>query len=256
MRLHAHSVDAATGGFQPAYQPAHGIAPARGRHGVVVVVEFGIRVGFMGRLEGYLDEVFSDDAVEGRTPPTAVVFKSFVDDIPSAHLPLVTSHYGVDMAADACDELFACGGLAFLVGKEPWRGLRVPHQAVSHDALPVPSGKLHQFVGGLEREYAFRRLQGLGFHAVFGHDGIEVFPHDGDDPFLPSGRLPLVQTGTDEEMFSENVFQAVLGMDRQGHSQEAGDTDLFHEDYCFSFRRALRTLSSSCIFSLYSFVMG
>ena len=64
MALHADAIDAQALGFQFPHQSANSITLGNSRHGVVVVVKFGVGVGLMGCTEGNLDEFFTQQVVK------------------------------------------------------------------------------------------------------------------------------------------------------------------------------------------------
>jgi len=82
---------------------------------VVVVIQLGLRVGFVGPFEGQGQEFGADDARPvGRTQilrggglGIAAVVDGFVDDVPSLDAALVAAHHGHDVCLEALHQQLA-----------------------------------------------------------------------------------------------------------------------------------------------------
>ena len=238
--LHAHGVDAQALDLERVDKLAHGLALAGLGHGVVVVVELGVGVGLMGKLERLLDVVGADDAQIGSLAQGAVVLECLVHHVPAVDLSLVATHHGADVLVHAVEERLAGEGLALVVGEEPGGGLRVPHQGMAHDLEAVVVAPLHQAVGLGEVVLAGLRCQHLLLHTVLGHHRVEVLQHHLLRQRVGAAHLVGVHGHAHEEILSEHAleggrlrFRHPLAAREEG-CQGGGEKEyLFHTDGLF-----------------------
>src|ERR1035437_10132351 len=97
VRLRSYSIDATTSGLQIFDQLNDSLTFVRRFHIIVVVIQFHIRIGFVGKLESILDEIFTQNAEEFTFSVRAVVLKCFIDNIPTFYSSFVMSYNGIDV---------------------------------------------------------------------------------------------------------------------------------------------------------------
>ena len=80
-----------------AYQTAYSLTLASVEHIVVIVIEFCLRIGLMGILEGEGNKLLTQDLVELALTVRAILHDGFIHDIPSLDAPLVTPDNSTDV---------------------------------------------------------------------------------------------------------------------------------------------------------------
>src|SRR5690606_13937843 len=123
MFLHTNRVNFAVS-IQHFFHDSHDAISLR-RNGsiVIVVVELGTGVGFMGKLKCQFEKVFADNFVELALSPFSVIKNRFVDNIPSVNATSVTRYDGLDVAPHAFYKNVSGNILSALVHENPFRSL-------------------------------------------------------------------------------------------------------------------------------------
>ena len=197
---------------------------------VVVVVEPGGGIGFVGVLEGFGDVVLADDVQPGRFPQGAVLIDRFVDDVPAGDAALVAADDGPDVILHAGEQGFAGEGLARFVFKDPLRGLAVPDERVADHLHLILLAEGDELVGGLEVEGAGFGVDDFPLQDVFRGDGVELRGDQGGRGSILFGKLRLIQRGSDAEVGGEGGLEGLLGRQRgAGDKQGEGEVCRFHD---------------------------
>lgn len=137
---------------------------------VVVVVEFGSRVGSKSHAESNRNESFTNDAVENAVTVSSVLVESLVDDIPVRALALVTAHDSIDVVAhDRLQGLVVPVAVGNPAGK-----LAVPNEGVAAKLHAARSSGISMLVGGAPVELAAVGLDGFPLHGVLGGERAEL----------------------------------------------------------------------------------
>ena len=92
--LQAHGAHLDAGVLQFLDQAHGAIALGRILHRIIVVIEFGFRVGLARVFEGLRDVVLADDLEPGTLAERAVFIERFVDHVPAADAALVAADHG------------------------------------------------------------------------------------------------------------------------------------------------------------------
>ncbi len=117
--LHADCIDTQAALFQFVYHADYGFSASAHIHAVIIVVELGIRVGFVGILEGQWNVFLAEYLVKGSIPIGAVFQDSFVHHIPTFDSSAITAYDGSDVVFHALLQHFGRNGLSLFVNAKP-----------------------------------------------------------------------------------------------------------------------------------------
>ena len=82
----------------------------------------------------------------------------------------------------------------------------MPHQAMPDDEHSVILAELNEFVCQAKVISVFFRVYHFTFHAVFGHNGVEVTAYHIDSAGVATHSLFGIDGDTNEEFITENIF--------------------------------------------------
>ena len=123
MALHSDAIDAEALLLKVVDNPHVSLALAGIKHGVVVDVEFGLRIRFMRILESEGNVFLAEDPIEGRVPVAAVVFYRLVHYVPAFDPAFIAAYHSIYMVFHALLQDFGTYIVAVLIHREPWSKL-------------------------------------------------------------------------------------------------------------------------------------
>src|SRR5512136_3072911 len=129
----------------------------------------------MSELESIFDEILAQYLVELAVTVCAIVFKSFVDNVPAFYPAFITTHNCIDVLTHPFFQNFRSDIFSTVINKEPPAYLRMPDKTMPCYNLLVFFSKCYNFVCINPFVSVFFRMDRLGLHTVFGNNVIEFF---------------------------------------------------------------------------------
>ena len=127
----------------------------------------------MSKLKSIFDEILAQYLVELAVTVCAVVFKSFVDNVPAFYTTLITTCNCNDVLTHPFFQNFRSDVFPIVINKEPLAYLRMPDKTMPCYNLVVFFSKRYNFVCICPLVFVFFGMDKLGLHTVFGNNVIE-----------------------------------------------------------------------------------
>ena len=177
---------------------------------VIVVIQFCIRVGRFGFSKCRLDVFRTGDVIPVGFSPRTVIFKGFVDHVPTVDSPFVAAHDSGNMVFHPPDHIGFIQKLSLAVLKNPSRGLLMPNERMTDHKSPESIPECYKSISIIKAIFSLFGVNRPPFEAIFGRDRTEMQSQHRVCPSLLTGDLTQVDCRTDKKVSFKSVFQPNL----------------------------------------------